>query len=98
MASAPVWIERGSRTPTWLAAHAVLPTGAERPIFVTNVSTGGCRMKSNGGFQVGDVIVIAFQRLGRISAVIRWADGSSAGAEFIEQSDVWDNCANVASR
>jgi hypothetical protein len=43
---------------------------------------------------VDELVRIEVPRLGSVAATIRWASNGKAGAEFIPQSDVWEEVPN----
>lgn len=83
-------VERASRCVRRVPAFVHREDGREISVTLTNVSTGGCELMVAEPLAVGELVRIEFPRIGGMAARIRWTTGSHAGAEFIPQSDVWE--------
>lgn len=84
------WTKRESRSPTWVETSVLGSNGREVPVVVTNMSTGGCRIRSSEPLTAGDRVCLQVPRLGRLSARILWTEGTDAGAEFVGATDIWN--------
>jgi hypothetical protein len=72
--------------------------GCEIKTVLTNVSERGCRLVPAEPLLAGEHVRIEIPRLGSIAAIIRWSLDGHAGAEFIAQSDVWEETAKAPHR
>lgn len=83
------WTPREHRSASWvnveLAANAMSSAGV-----ITNISKRGCRIRSEGRLQTGETIEVAIPGLGRVAALVRWAFGGYAGAEFLPGTESWE--------
>ena len=83
-------VERASRCARRVNAFVRREDGREIAAVLTNISTGGCELMVGEPLTVDELVRIEFPRIGGMAARIRWMTGSYAGAEFVPQSDVWE--------
>lgn len=67
--------------------------GREIRTLLTNVSARGCRLRPQEELAIDERLRIEIPRLGSVAAIVRWSLEGNAGAEFIAQSDVWEEVA-----
>lgn len=85
------WVERESRSAKWLDVIIRRSDGQDFPAVMTNVSNGGCRLRSGETLRAGEAIHIEVPRMGGFSALVRWSNGSDAGAIFGRRSGTADS-------
>ena len=76
-----------SRKPRVSVAHeaiVVLSDGSELAATVTDVSSGGFRLRSEDMLPIGEHVFLRVQGYGDFPAQIRWALGTEAGGVFLE--------------
>lgn len=84
------WTKREPRSTTWLEASVLSNNGREIPAVVTNMSTGGCRIRSSEPLTTGERVCIKVASLGEIAAHILWRQGPYAGAKFVGGTGIWE--------
>jgi hypothetical protein len=89
--------DRESRSTRRIEAFLQRPDGQEIRAILTNVSSRGCELKPQQILAVDELVRIEIPRAGSFAARIRWIDEGRAGAEFIPQSDVWEEVAGRAA-
>ncbi len=57
-------------------------------VDLVEVSARGFRVQHNQWFAAGETIRIAIPGIGPVDARVKWCDGQSFGAEFVDQSDL----------
>ena len=57
-------------------------------IELTEISVGGFRAHHSEWFAAGEVVRVAIPGLGPVDARVKWCDGSTFGAEFIQRADL----------
>ena len=77
-------IKRAPRVDTHIRANLSDSDGETMPVIVTDISSDGCRLETDGTLIIGEKIVIQIDRYGSYPAQIRWALGNEAGAVFLE--------------
>ena len=88
--------QRESRSTRSVEVFLRRQDGREIKTLLTNVSAHGCRLLPREELSINEHIRIDVPRLGSIAAMVRWSLDGYAGAEFIPQSDVWEEVANAA--
>ena len=76
-----------SRKPRVSVAHeavVVMSDGCEHPATITDVSSGGFRLRSEQTMPIGEHVFLRVAGYGDFPAQIRWALGSEAGGVFLE--------------
>ena len=81
------WVGRKDRHPVEIDAVVHRNDGSKQEVKLSNLSDEGCRMDSEGHFEIGERLQIAIPRMGQIKAQVRWALPGSAGARFLAESD-----------
>jgi hypothetical protein len=76
------FITRAERHPVELRGFA-LGSGRDSDIRVADLSYGGCQIRSDDGFNEGEVVELRIIKRGAVAAEIRWADEGRAGARFL---------------
>ncbi len=66
-----------------LRGSAMLGSGREVEVQVTDLSTEGCRVESAETLLIGDVITLNAAPLRDVSAIIRWELCGTAGVRFV---------------
>lgn len=89
MDQAAHWVSRESRSPAWVKIRITTETGAGDGV-ITNISTRGCRIRSDVPLHAGQQVLLRVQSLGTVAAQIRWSNGRGAGAAFVAGSDCWN--------
>jgi hypothetical protein len=82
--------DRESRLRRRLELFVHRDDGREIKAVLTNVSEHGCRLTLEEPVLPDERVRIEVPRLGNITATIRWSSNGDAGAEFVAQSDVWE--------
>lgn len=79
---------RSARSP--IALNAELDGSRRTLCRVADISIGGVRLKTYSALKVGAKIWLTLPLIGRVSAVVKWADDYNAGCQFDEpvNSDV----------
>ena len=82
--------DRESRSTRRIEAFVHRQNGREIGAFVTNVSNCGCQLKPRESLEIDEFVRIEIPRVGSVAARIRWTSNGNSGAEFIPQSDIWE--------
>lgn len=77
------WIGRKDRDSVAIDAVVHRNDGSKKGVTLSNLSTDGCRIESDGDFRIGEKVRIAIPAIGKLKAQVRWALPGSAGAKFI---------------
>ncbi len=56
--------------------------GVEMSVSVLDLSSGGCRLKTDGTPIIGEHVRLRVGRVGEYPAQVRWAIGEEAGLQF----------------
>lgn len=83
-------MDRESRSKRRIEAFLHRQDGREMKAMVTNVSARGCELRPQERLAVDELVRIEVPRLGSVAATIRWTSDENAGAEFVPQSDIWE--------
>jgi hypothetical protein len=81
------WIGRKDRDEVAIDAIVQRDDGSQRRVTLSNLSSEGCRIESDGDFRIGERLQIAIPDMGKLNAQVRWALPGSAGARFVAQPD-----------
>ncbi|WP_300973652.1 PilZ domain-containing protein [Sphingomonas sp. LHG3406-1] len=83
----PIYPPREERRPTALSGWLARPT-AERSwdFILTNLSYGGCRLRTDAPLVRGDEVNLTVHRRGAIPAVVRWRNGHGVGLSFVVEA------------
>jgi hypothetical protein len=57
--------------------------GLEEKVVVTDISGDGCQLQTSAAFNVGEVITLHHDVLGKLTGEVRWASGGRAGLQFL---------------
>lgn len=76
--------QRLPRVQTSLTAVLVDSDGGELPVEVTDLSSGGFRLRTTEQLIAGENIRLRVERYGDFPAQIHWAEGNEAGGRFFE--------------
>ena len=91
--------ERESRSTRRVEAFVHRQDGREVRTMLTNISNRGCQMKPQELLRVDELVRIDVPRVGSVAATIRWmSDDGNAGAEFIPQSEIWEEVSKSGSQ
>ena len=90
MESAQFRPDRESRFRRRLQLFVYRQDGREIKTRLINISGRGCQLAPAEPLSVDEQVRIEIPRLGSIAATIRWSAEGKAGAEFVPQSDVWE--------
>ena len=88
MGRTPGHVPRGHRIEVAHDATLVLDDGSEQSVTITDVSSGGFRLVSEGTLPIGAHVFLRVPRYGDFPAQIRWALGTDAGGVFLEPVDL----------
>ena len=83
-------VDRESRSIRRIEAFLYRQDGREMKAMLTNVSKRGCEIRPQHLLAIDELVRIEVPRLGSFAATIRWMTDGRAGAEFIPQSDIWE--------
>lgn len=75
---------RNRRVQTSIPAVLVDAGGGELPVEVTDLSSGGFRLRAGWTLVIGAKVSLRVQRYGDFPAEILWVDGHEAGGRFLE--------------
>ncbi|WP_425335950.1 PilZ domain-containing protein [Sphingomonas kaistensis] len=83
------WIDRESRSPSWAKVQLA---DASRTIeaVITNISSGGCRIRADWPLRVGQCLRVRVPGVGSLAAYTRWSRPPYAGLAFIADSEIWE--------
>jgi hypothetical protein len=73
---------RPPRVQTLQTAILIDSDGGELPVEITNLSSGGFRLRSTESLVVGESVCIRVSRHGDFPAQIQWVEGLEAGGRF----------------
>jgi len=73
---------RPPRVQTSQAAVLVDSDGGELPVEITNLSSGGFRLRATERLVIGESVRIRVPRHGDFPAQIQWVEGLEAGGRF----------------
>jgi len=77
--------QRSPRVRTSIAAILVDSDGGEIPVEVTDLSSGGFRLRAEEALVSGEQVRLRVSRYGDFAAQIQWAEGNEAGGQFLER-------------
>lgn len=89
--------QRESRSTRSVEVFLRRQDGREVKTLLTNISTHGCRLRPREELTIDELIRVDVPRLGSVAALVRWSLDGYAGAEFIPQSDVWEETPQFGS-
>ena len=75
---------RSPRVRTAIAAVLVDSDGGELPVEVTDISSGGFRLRASEALVVGEQVRLRVPRYGDFAGQIQWVEGNEAGGRFLE--------------
>jgi hypothetical protein len=90
--------DRESRSARSVEVFLRRQDGREIKTLLTNVSERGCRLMPREALEVDELVRIEVPRVGSVAATVRWSLDGHAGAEFIPQSDVWEEVTTSTSQ
>lgn len=76
--------QRSPRVRTALSAVLVDSDGGELPVEITDLSSGGFRLRAGETLVVGERVRLRVTRYGDFPAQILWVEGNDAGGRFLE--------------
>lgn len=82
------WVGRKDRNDVSVDATVLRADGKSIAVTLTNVSDGGCCLRSDEPFRIGEHIGIALPRMGSVRAQVRWALPGAAGAQFLDDGSI----------
>ena len=84
MTRIPGQVPRNSRVSVSHDATLVMADGTEHPATITDVSSGGFKLRTGVTVPIGEHVFLRVARYGDFPAQIRWALGDEAGGVFLE--------------
>lgn len=75
---------RSPRVRTSISAVLVDSDGGELPVEVTDLSSGGFRLRAGEPLVVGEKVRLRVPRYGDFPAQIQWVEDKDAGGRFLE--------------
>jgi len=76
------FIRRADRHSVDMRGFALSPE-RDSDVTVSNLSYGGCQLRSGDEFEAGEVVELRIIKRGAVAAEIRWADQGRAGVRFL---------------
>ena len=76
------FIRRAERRPVSLRGFALSPA-RDSDVQVSDLSYGGCQLRSGDEFEAGEVVELRIIKRGAVAAEIRWANQGRAGVRFL---------------
>jgi hypothetical protein len=84
------WIVRESRSPSWVKVK-LADTSRTTDAIMTNISSGGCRIRADAALRVGQCIRVRVPGVGSLAALTRWIRPPYAGLAFVADSEIWES-------
>ena len=75
---------RSPRVRTSIAATLLTDEDTQMPVEVTDLSSGGFRLRARGELKPGQQVRLRVSRYGDFLARIHWTDEGEAGGTFLE--------------
>lgn len=75
---------RSPRVRTSFEAVLIDSDAGEIPVTITDLSSGGFRLRADEQLMVGEQVRLRVPRYGDFPAKIQWVDGNEAGGRFLE--------------
>jgi hypothetical protein len=75
--------QRSPRVRTSIAAILVDSDGGVLPVEVSDLSSGGFRLRAGEPLVVGEKVWLRVERHGDFPAQIQWVEGNEAGGRFL---------------
>lgn len=75
---------RPPRVQTTYKATLIDSDGGELPVLVTDLSSGGFRLRADEALVEGEQVRLRVPRYGDFPAQIQWIRGNEAGGKFLE--------------
>ena len=76
--------QRSPRVQTSFAAVLTDADGGELPVEVTDLSSGGFRLRATEQLVAGETVRLRVPRYGDFPAQLQWVEGNEAGGKFLE--------------
>jgi hypothetical protein len=76
--------QRSPRVQISLAAILVDSDGGELPVEITDLSSGGFRLRTTEALVAGEAVRLRVSRYGDFQAQVQWVKGHEAGGRFLE--------------
>ena len=76
--------QRPPRVRTSIEAVLVDSDGGELRVEVTDLSSGGFRLRTDESLVIGEEVRLRVPRYGDFPAQIQWVEGNEAGGRFLE--------------
>ena len=76
------FIRRADRQQVDMRGFALGPQ-RDSDVKVSNLSYGGCQLRSGDEFEAGEVVELRIIKRGAVAAEIRWANQGRAGVRFL---------------
>jgi len=80
--SSKTFIRRADRRSVDMRGFALGPN-RDSDVAITDLSYGGCQLRSSDKFAKGEVVELRIIKMGVAAAEIRWAGETCAGAKFL---------------
>ena len=77
-------LPRSTRVRTSIPAVLVDSDGGELEVEVTDLSSGGFRLRAGEPLVAGEEVRLRVPRYGAFRAQIQWVEGNDAGGRFLE--------------
>ena len=65
-----------------LEVSAFRANGLQEQVVVTDISRDGCQLQTSAQFDVGEVITLHHDVLGKLAGEVRWASMGRVGLQF----------------
>lgn len=66
-----------------LEVSAFRANGLQEAVVVTDISRDGCQLRTSASFDVGEIITLHHDVLGKLAAEVRWASTGRVGLQFL---------------
>jgi hypothetical protein len=76
-------VARERRRTVALDAWACRADGSRQTVVVTDISRGGCQIRTDTAYEVGEVITLEHEVLGKLPAEVRWSCAGRFGMQFV---------------
>jgi hypothetical protein len=86
----PGFIKRSPRIDARFEATLVAADGGEAVVIVTDISSAGVRLETEGPLPIGARFGLRLAKLGEVPMQVRWSLGNEAGGAFLEPVDFAD--------
>jgi hypothetical protein len=78
------WVSRPDRHPVIVEGSAILSDSKAVRIKIVDISSGGCRVRTDEHLGIGDVVTLRIPPFEHMSAKVRWSLFGIAGLRFCD--------------